>query len=112
MEKALIVRTDGQHEIVEFEIGNSYELIKNAVQGYIECVSIKHGDLWLNEEGKLLGLPINKFATDYFRSSYAGTDDFIVGDVIFTGGVDEEGETLGLSEEALEQYLEEIGHRS
>lgn len=99
--KAYIVRTDNTTAIVEFEYGKSYEMLKSAVGGWIECVSLdKDLDMWVNEEGKLLGLPVNEIATHCWESVY-GRTDIIVGDVIFTGGVDEDGETLGLHNYAI-----------
>ena len=102
MAKALIVRTDLTHEVVEFEVGNSYNLIREAVGGWIECAHIApYGvDVWLNEEGKLHGLPYNLIGTRLWVTAYGNTDA-IVGDIIITGGADEEGETLGLTDEQL-----------
>jgi hypothetical protein len=105
MARAYIVNTDGTSKVVEFEVGNSYDLIRNAVHGLIECVSISPElDIWLNEEGKLTAMELNEFATALYRKTY-NTPDFIVGDVIFTGGADEEGETLGLSDEMLAKLI-------
>jgi hypothetical protein len=59
--------------------------------------------LWLNEEGKIRGLPHNffgQFLWDNFLPVYQ--EDFIVGDIVITGGQDEEGNTLGLTEQQLE----------
>lgn len=98
MSKALILSIDGNRKIVDFEVGNSYELLRDTVGGLIECVSLSNTiDLWVNEEGKLLDLPGNLLATLLYQSVY-DTKDVIVGDVIFTGGADEDGETLGLSD--------------
>lgn len=104
MEKALIVNVDGTHEVVEFEIGKSYDLLRNAVEGWIECVSLDNADLWLNEEGKLIGLPVNYFATELFTQRF-GAVDVIVGNVVLTGGADEEGDTVGLDENTLQNFL-------
>ncbi len=106
MAKALIIRTHGAREIVEFEVGNSYDTIKNAVGGWIECVHLPSfgADLWVNEEGKLLGLPHNAFGSVLWAKEYGHTD-FISGDLIITGGADDEGETLGISDEQLEGVL-------
>jgi hypothetical protein len=53
--------------------------------------------MWCNEEGKLIGLPFNPLATDLWEESF-GKTDLIKGNVIFTGGTDDEGSTLGLDE--------------
>lgn len=99
--KAYIVKVDGSREIVEFEKGNSYDVLSKAVGGYIECVSFADNlDMWVNEEGKLIGLPVNDYGTVFWQSIYGATD-VICGDIIFTGGVDSEGETLGLSDDEI-----------
>lgn len=106
MAKALVIKTTGSREIVEFEVGNSYDTIKNAVGGWIECVHLPSfgADLWVNEEGKLLSLDHNAFGSVLWAKEYGHTD-FIVGDIIITGGVDEEGETLGITEEQISGVL-------
>ena len=100
MAKAVIIKASGTKELVEFEVGQSYELLSGAVGGYVEVVALptRRADLWLNEEGKLNNLPYNPIATSLFHDEHH-TGDFIVGNVIITGGVDDEGETLGLDDE-------------
>jgi len=56
------------------------------VGGYVEVVSFPNGDLLLlNEEGKLMGLPLNPEATTLWRKHFTkethinGYDDFVVG---------------------------------
>lgn len=106
MEKAVIINTNGSKSIVEFEAGNSYDLLSGAVGGWIECVSLvsKNADLWLNEEGKLDGLPQNPIGTALWTDEY-GFTDIIVGNIIITGGVDNEGETLGLTDEQVNYFM-------
>jgi len=96
--KGLIIRTTGEIEFADFEAGNSYDTIKDAVGGWIECVHLPSlgADLWVNEEGKLIGLPINAYGTKLWAKEY-GRTDIIVGDIIITGGADEEGDTLGIT---------------
>ena len=55
----------------------------------VECVQFPNGDLLLlNEEGKLLGLPVNEqasklWAETFTKDKYAfGYDDFVVGPAI------------------------------
>lgn len=100
MALALVIPTDGDIYPVEFEIGNSYDMLSKGVGGLIECVEISKGiDMWINEEGKMYGLDYNVRATAFYwtRHPAAFMRDVIVGDVVLTGGVGEEGETLGLS---------------
>lgn len=103
MARAITLSTSGEVSVKEFEVGNSYDTISAGVGGWIECVhlpSLGGMDMWVNEEGKLNGLPRNLLATAIWTIEY-GVTDVIVGNVVFTGGVDDEGETLGLSDEQL-----------
>lgn len=106
MAKALIIKTDGTHEVKNFIVGDSYELIRDGVGGWIECVSLPYlnADMWVNEEGKLNGLPFNHIGTALWVGEY-GLTDIIVGDIVVTGGADEEGNTVGLTDETLADLL-------
>ena len=59
------------------------------VGGYVECVSFPNGDLLLlNEEGKLMQMPLNPEATTLWKTTFdndnyiTGRDDFVVGPAI------------------------------
>lgn len=112
MAKALVITSSADIKVIDFVVGDSYGTISSAVDGLIECVALPSfgADLWVNEEGKMISLPHNPLGSILWAKEYGHTD-FIVGDIIITGGADEEGETLGLSDEQLQQitsYLEEI----
>ena len=59
------------------------------VGGMVEGITFPNGDyLIINEEGKIIGLPINKEATKLWRETFTkdkyafGYDDFVVGPAI------------------------------
>ena len=59
------------------------------VGGYVECIPFPNGDyLIINEEGKLIGLPINEQATKLWKETFdndnfiTGRNDFVVGPAI------------------------------
>ena len=59
------------------------------VGGYVEGITFPNGDyLIINEEGKLMNLPLNVEATKLWRSTFTkdkyafGYDDFVVGPAI------------------------------
>ena len=59
------------------------------VGGYVEGISMPNGDyLIINEEGKLIGLPLNEKASKLWKSTFdnddyiTGRDDFVVGNAI------------------------------
>ena len=66
-----------------------YKEVSAFVGGMVEVVRFPNGDLLLlNEEGKLMGLPLNPEATALWRSHFTkdkyafGHDDFVVGPAI------------------------------
>jgi hypothetical protein len=103
-QKAVIISTDGHKGVVEFEIGKSYELLSNAVGGMIECVGLKDADLWCNENGIAEGLELNMIASAIYSDAFNASNP-ILGNVIITGSVDAEGETLGLTDEQVAYWL-------
>lgn len=78
---------------------------RELVGGYFEVVHLPGPgiDLWIDEEGKFKGYTSNEWATAAAFHGKAGLGpwDFIMGNVVATGGVGPEGETLGLSDEQL-----------
>jgi hypothetical protein len=101
--KALHIKTDGKVSILNFDKDTCYKTLSDAVGGLIECVALaKDIDMWVNEEGKNMGLDFNPHATRLFVHAFGVTDP-IAGDVIVTGGADDEGETLGLSDERIDE---------
>ena len=66
-----------------------YKAVSKFVGGMVECVSFPNGDLLLlNEEGKLMGLPLNEKASKLWKDTFdndnyiTGRDDFVVGPAI------------------------------
>lgn len=105
MEKALIHKSDGTSTVVEFEIGQSYPIISKAVGGLIELVALAPNlEMWVNEnflaEAEEKGLKVNAVATAMYSAELPKPYP-ILGDVIFTGGTDDEGDTLGLADDVL-----------
>lgn len=104
MKKFAVLKVDGNLEYHEVSSEGEYDFLSGAVGGWIQAVTLSYdenlGDLvlWCNEEGKLTGLPVNHAATRLWEL-YFGKTDVIVGDVVLTGGSDDEGDTLALSEQ-------------
>jgi hypothetical protein len=103
-QKAVIISTDGHKSVVEFEFGKSYQLLSDAVGGMIECVGLKDADLWCNENGIAEGLELNMIASAIYSDAFNASNP-ILGNVIITGSVDDEGETLGLTDEQVAYWL-------
>lgn len=85
-------------------IDNTLKSFQEIVGGYIECIpfpGIEELDIFLNEEGKLIGLNPNIYLREY--------KDIIVG-TFFVVGNDGEGDAISLTEEQIEkvrEYIEE-----
>lgn len=108
--KYLKITTDQTATILECNSLTSYDAINKGVGGYIECVAINPNlDMYVNEEGKLISLPQNLIAQHYWNTTYGFWTDIIVGDVVFTGGVDDEGESQSLSQEQIDTILKDAG---
>ena len=102
MKKVVKISTNKPMEILDLDApAGSLKVLQEAVGGYVQVVDLKENlSLWCNEEGKMLGLPANHFATIMWEKRF-GKTDVIVGNAVFTGGTDSEGETLGLTDEQI-----------
>lgn len=81
---AIVIKTDGTKDALQPKDNKVFTLeeLKSVVGVYIEIVQLTEDYLMvINEEGKLLDLPINVVATRVYRAS-RNTDDFIVGNVL------------------------------
>jgi len=106
MKTALRINTDFTTEILDLE-DDSLKKLQGAVGGWVQAVDLQDNlTLWCNEEGKLIGLTPNVIGTHMFEKSF-GMTDVIMGDVVFTGGTDDEGDNLGLPH-AWQVQLEEL----
>ena len=84
--------TDVQNKfkiITESKYEPTLEEAQEFVGGYVEGITFPNGDyLIVNEEGKLMNLPLNPEATALWRSTFTadkyafGSDDFVVGPAI------------------------------
>lgn len=101
--KVLVITADGQISPEADKEINKIEYLQKVVGGWIEAVELNSFSfeciMWLNEEGKLDSLPINPLATTLFEHSFGFGTDIIVGDVVLTGGYNDEGYTLYLTDE-------------
>ena len=87
---------------VEKYIENTLEAKQKIVGGYIEVISPfddENVDLICHEEGKILGLPLNRLIGD----------DIIAGPFILAGVDNEEGTFISLTDEQVEKYKKMFG---
>jgi hypothetical protein len=97
MKTALRVNADLTTEVLDLT-NDEYDQLSRAVDGWIQAVNLNPNlTIWCNEEGKLNGLPVNIAGTAVWEE-YFGRTDVIVGNVVFTGTPDENGDTLPLAD--------------
>ena len=96
MKTALRINTDFTTEVLDLEV-DSLTQLQEAVGGLVQAADLRDDlTLWCNEEGKLInGMQVNSIATHLWEKSFGATD-IIMGDVVFTGGTDDEGDNLAL----------------
>lgn len=82
---AMTVSVDGN--IVVKKINGDLKSLNDEVGGHIELVRLFDGDvsMYINEEGKLKGLPHNVMASMIAFNSGLSRGDFIVGNAVFLG---------------------------
>ena len=99
------VATDGTIRREAFTPDNSLKQLQAAVGGWIERVDYEKNDLdlYVNEEGKLEGLPYNRVLTVHSRHFH----DPLVGNGVYAAH-DDEGNTLGLTEQECAQLEKEL----
>ena len=107
MEKmGVVIKTDGTLErldLSEQELSN----LQSAVGGYVQAIDLSDTmTMWMNEEGKLTGLPYNGIATALWEARFGVGTDIILGNAVFTGTPDEDGETQTISEADLQRLAE------
>jgi len=99
--KVLVIPADEAEPVHAEEVDKiDLAFLQKTCGGNIEAVSVTTEDLtmYLNEEGKLDGLPRNRRATALAQGSIQ-YNDYIVGSAVITGPTDEEGYDTGLSDE-------------
>lgn len=99
MKLAVKISTTG--EVTELDMtADSLQTLQTAVGGWVQAIDLASDlTMWCNEEGKLNGLPHNPYAQFMWDKAFGAHTDYIVGDVVLTGGTDDEGYTLGLTAE-------------
>ena len=97
--QGLVIGTDHTISLQSIDVDGG-DSLQTLVGGWIECAPCADSELsfWINEEGKLNGLPLNELGTAlwHLTTPIMRHHDILVGTVVITGGVGPEGETLTL----------------
>ena len=111
-QKVAIIPADSGQDVTFEELDHiGLQYLQMKVGGYVEAIGVPDTgvSLYLNEEGKLAGLPVNARANRLaHRHQAIFPSDFIVGDVVVVGPVDARGDETGLSEQQQGWLLAEL----
>lgn len=100
MTKALLINAEEDTmTIVNIPSEDSLGFIQESVGGYIDCVRGDEIVGYVNDEGLLIGLPINAYASMLFGR-------LLVGNVLITGAYNKDGEYDGDDHDAPQALLE------
>lgn len=104
MRKAVVIGFDESIEVLDLDAPQgSLKVLQDAVDGWVQVVDLAPTlSIWVNEEGKMNGMPYNGIATAIYQDRF-GAVDIIVGNAVLTGGTDRKGETIGLTDEQVER---------
>jgi hypothetical protein len=102
MKTAIRITTVG--EVTTLDISTEpLATLQQGVGGLVQAVDLSERlTMWLNEEGKVLGQAHNPYGQLFWDKLFGVHTDYIVGDVVISGGTDEDGNTLGLTEQQVE----------
>lgn len=106
--KAILVTTEQEIELLDQDFDLS--VIQSYVGGLIEAVSFgsqnSHFFAYINEEGKLVGLPENKIATSVWYNSGERVliGDYLAGNVLFFGQIDDEGNETDVPDDLIKFF--------
>ena len=109
--RTIVLKPGEQGEIVDLPDDMESQVMKlqEIVGGWIEHVALPHNhNGFINEEGKLKGLPWNHFATELRRLAHRlSPSETIVGPVVIVGPVDSNGDHSSVTDEFIE-YLKRL----
>lgn len=99
-------------EVVDIDDDAKLEGFQAAVGGWIEAAIMPEPfDAYINEDGKGLELLPNTPATELWKRGCREQElsripgDYLAGNVVITGGIDDDGETVGLTDEQVAQLI-------
>ena len=83
--EGLLVPADPEHPVTVVPLTHdsdpSYRVLQRHVQGPIDVIGLDEGDVWVNDEGRLLDLPLNVRVSHWMlHESLAGREGRIAAD--------------------------------
>jgi hypothetical protein len=105
--KAVSIKPEGLIKIVEFPLEECGDKLRELIGGPFDCISLpKLGlDLWVHDEGLLLGLELNIFAKALWEADTLQEGGHIVGPVVITGIADSEGYCTSVPQDFIDMVI-------
>lgn len=95
---AIRLDVDGTITELTFTPGDTLTTLQEGVGGLVTCLDLSPEiDMWLDDEGVYTKEP-NPYATAVARVYFGQRTQVFYGPAVFTGGVNDEGDTLPLSQ--------------
>lgn len=107
--KAIVISPTQLPTVVD--IDGTYESLRDLIGGYLEALPFTEGSsVYIDEEGKLKGLPPNLIATSLMRSIGPGLwpDDSICGTMVIVGNNDVNGEYDGEEHDVPDAVIKQV----
>ncbi|MEV0453548.1 DUF3846 domain-containing protein [Streptomyces sp. NPDC050600] len=102
---ALLVRPDGFFQVLDWptDSAKTLETLRTAIECNMVDVADITADLsmWIDDEGMLTESPYQNVPAFLLYAHYGAPRQAYFGNAVFTGGTDANGDTLGLTEDAV-----------
>lgn len=109
MKNGLMITPAGEFKVIDLSKTSELAVLQEAVEGWVQAIDLfENLTMWVNEEGKMIGLEHNPMAQYIWDMAFGKGSDHIVGTVVLTGAPDLDGETRGLQDEVVEAIQEFI----
>jgi hypothetical protein len=106
---AAVLGHDETIKDLTYERVNELSILQAEVGGYVEAITMPSGRImWVNEEGLMKGLPLNRLATTLLHRLGAVTSVRILGNAVITGPADSNGDTRSLTAAEVEELRAEL----
>lgn len=80
--RATVLRVDGTQSVEDFAGEPALEWLQREVGGFVQVVTLDRGRVVCNENGELIGLPVNELAAKVLGSVPGTRDGRLRGDVV------------------------------
>lgn len=104
MMRALVIHPDTTFEVKQIDA--TLNGLQGLVGGWIEATNTYRTEatIFMNEEGKIHGLPYNELATDLWQALDSRITGWIAGTAVVLGPVDAEGNETPVTDEVLATF--------